>query len=202
MLTWTGQYLSLPLEGLTEYDAPQGYEPLRERAGEWLKSSGVSGSPLVTSGSQQALFLTGLSLLKPGDVVAVEDPCYRGAIRLFESLRAKILTIPHLSSARALDELGKANIDLLYTMPQGHFPTGLSIPDELRQGLLDLAGRKGFYIIEDDPVSELMGMRPLKAGDVSDRVIYIKSLSNILGPGLRIGFSVFPEALLDSVVRL
>ncbi len=202
MLLWMMQYLSLPFEGLTEYDAPQGYEPLRERAGESLKASGIRALPLVTSGSQQALFLTGLSLLKPGDTVAVEDPCYRGAIRLFESLQAKILIIPHLSSDRALEELKKARIKLLYTMPQGHFPTGLSMPDDLKEGLLDLAEKKGFYIIEDDPVSELMGMQPLKAKDVSDRVIYAKSLSNILGPGLRIGFSVFPEALLDQVVRL
>jgi 2-aminoadipate transaminase len=202
LLLWAGQHLKLPLEGLTQYDPPQGYEPLRERAGQWLEESGVEGLPLVTSGSQQALFLAGLALLKPGDLVAVETPCYRGATRLFQSLGAHVRTVPYITEKAHLDELKKEKIKLFYTMPQGHFPTGLSIPEKLRPALLALAQKNGFYIMEDDPVSEFVGIPPLKSLDHSGRVIYTKSLSNILGPGLRIGFSLFPEPILDRIVRL
>jgi GntR family transcriptional regulator / MocR family aminotransferase len=202
LLLWVGPHLKLPLEGLSEYDPPEGYAPLRERAGQWLEESGVEGLPLVTSGSQQALFLAGLALLKPGDLVAVETPCYRGAVRIFESLGAKVLPIPYLTGKGALGALKNQRIRLFYTMPQGHFPTGLSIPGSVRPALLSLAEKNGFYIIEDDPVSELVGVPPLKAQDKVSRVIYTKSLSNILGPGLRIGFSLFPEPLLDRIVRL
>ncbi len=202
MLLWTAKYLSLPLEGLTEYDPPLGYEPLRAKAGEWLGTLGVTSLPLVTAGSQQALFLAGMALLKPGDVVAVEDPCYQGAVRIFESLGAVIKTIPAIANEKALDELKDDRISLLYTMPQGHFPTGLSIPPELREKLLDIAREYGFYIMEDDPISELLGLPPLKSMDKADRVIYTKSLSNTLGPGLRIGFSLFPQDILETVIRL
>lgn len=202
MLLWTAKYLSLPLEGLTEYDPPLGYEPLRVVAGDWLRTLGLSSLPVVTAGSQQALFLAGLALLKQGDLVVVEDPCYQGAVRIFESLGAVIKTIPVITSESMLAELKNDRIALLYTMPQGHFPTGLSMPQDLRAKLLDIAQEHDFYIIEDDPVSELLGGLPLKSMDKSDRVIYTKSLSNILGPGLRIGFSIFPESILEAVIRL
>jgi DNA-binding transcriptional MocR family regulator len=202
LLLWVGPHLRLPLEGLAEYDPPEGYEPLRERARQWLEESGVDGLPLVTSGSQQALFLAGLALLKRGDAVAVETPCYRGAVRIFESLGAKVVPVPYLTGKDSLNALKNKGIRLFYTMPQGHFPTGRSIPQGVRPALLALAERNGFYIIEDDPVSELVGVPPLKSLDRHHRVIYTKSLSNILGPGLRIGFSLFPEALLEKIVRL
>ncbi|MCD6571392.1 MAG: aminotransferase class I/II-fold pyridoxal phosphate-dependent enzyme, partial [Deltaproteobacteria bacterium] len=89
-----------------------------------------------------------------------------------------------------------------YTMPQGHIPTGSSIPLELRKPLLELAKRYNFYIIEDDPLSDILGLSPLKAQDSDHRIIYIKSLSNILGPGLRIGFTVVPETLYNDIIEL
>lgn len=202
LLLWAAKYLSLPLEGLTEYDSPQGYEPLRQKAGEWLSHSGVTGELLVTAGSQQALFLAGMAMLKKGDLVAVEEPGYRGAIRIFESLGAEIKFIPLITEEKVLNELKDDRITLFYTMPQGHFPTGHSMPADLRGRLLQIAERYGFYIMEDDPVSEVVGVRPLKAMDKGDRVLYTKSVSNILGPGLRIGFSVFPENLREPVIRL
>ncbi len=202
MLLWAGKYLNLPLEGLTEYVPSQGYEPLREQAGEWIRTSGIDSLPLVTSGSQQALFLAGLALLKPGDLVVVEDPCYSGAVRLFESLGAVIKTIPCITDESVLDEIKDESIALLYTMPQGHFPTGLSIPRRLKAKMLAIADQYDFYILEDDPVSDVIGEPPLKSLDRKDRVIYTKSLSNILGPGLRIGFSVVPDSLRESIIRL
>ncbi len=202
LLMWAGKYLVLPIEGLLEYDPPQGYEPLRQRAGQWLQASGIMDVPLITSGSQQAIFLSGMAILKKGDVVVVEDPCYRGAVRIFESLGAEVRTIGPIQTEEDLRVLEDEKIRLLYIMPQGHFPTGLSMPEPLRRPLIDLAERRDFFIIEDDPVSELIGRRPLKSMDYAGRVIYTKSLSNILGPGLRIGFSVFPQGVLDTVVRL
>ena len=87
-------------------------------------------------------------------------------------------------------------------MPQGHIPTGGSIPDGLRDRLLEIACKKDFFIIEDDPLSEIVGITPLKARDTHERVVYIKSLSNILGPGLRIGFAVVPSPMYTSFIHL
>ena len=65
-----------------------------------------------------------------------------------------------------------------------------------------MPAQKDFFIIEDDPLSEVVGITPLKARDTHEKVIYIKSLSNILGPGLRIGFAVVPEAMYGSIIHL
>jgi len=201
LLLWVGSHLNITLEGLSTYDPPQGFEPLREQAHSWLATLGIDKSPIITAGSQQALFLVGLALLKPGDAVAVEDPGYKGAVRIFESLGARVIPIPCISSRNDLKNLHTLDISLLYTMPQGHIPTGNTIPDDLRGELLNLALRKDFLIIEDDPLSEILGKTPLKALDTRDRVIYIKSLSNILGPGLRIGFAVVPEDMFSRIIH-
>ena len=193
LLLWVGKHLNITIEGLQTYDPPQGYEPLRQQARKWMISLGIDHTPIITAGSQQALFLVGLALLKKGDVVAVEDPGYMGAVRIFESLGAIVKTVPYISSQKDLDRLGTLGIRLFYTMPQGHIPTGGSIPEDLRDRLLEIARKKDFFIIEDDPLSEVEGIPPLKARDTHERVVYIKSLSNILGPGLRIGFAVVPS---------
>jgi len=201
-MLWVSQHMVFTIEGLNAYDPPQGYEPLRQQAGKWLKSSGIDHLPIVTSGSQQALFLLGLALLKKGDVIAVEDPGYMGAVRIFESLGAVVKPIPYITSSEDIDRIRDMNIRLLYTMPQGHVPTGQSIPEDLRDTLIGMAFEKDFFIVEDDPLSDVVGISPLKVRDIHDRVIYIKSLSNIMGPGLRIGFAVFPEALTNSILNL
>jgi DNA-binding transcriptional MocR family regulator len=202
LLLWVGPHLNITLEGLHTYDPPQGYEPLRLQAANWLGLLGIDHTPIITAGAQQAIFLVGLALLKRGDVVAVEAPGYMGAVRIFESLGAVVKPIPYISSIEDLKELQKSGIRMLYTMPQGHIPTGRSIPADLRDGLLEIARRKDFFIIEDDPLSEVVGITPLKARDTFEKVIYIKSLSNILGPGLRIGFAVVPEAMYGSIIHL
>jgi GntR family transcriptional regulator / MocR family aminotransferase len=202
LLLWVGPHLNITLDGLHSYDPPQGYEPLREQARIWLSSLGIDHAPIITAGSQQALFLVGLALLKKGDTVAVENPGYKGAARIFESLGAVVKPVPYISSEEDLDRIRSLNIRLLYTMPQGHIPTGRSIPENLRGELLEIARGKDFFIIEDDPLSDVVGITPLKAQDTHNRVVYIKSLSNILGPGLRIGFAVVPRTMYSSIINL
>ena len=201
LLLWVGPHLTITLDGLHTYDPPQGYEPLREQARIWLSSMGIDHTPIITAGSQQALFLVGLALLKKGDTVAVENPGYKGATRIFESLGAVVKPVPYISSQEDLDRISSLDIRLLYTMPQGHIPTGRSIPGNLRGELLEIARKKDFFIIEDDPLSEVVGITPLKAQDTHNRVVYIKSLSNILGPGLRIGFTVVPESMFSKIIH-
>ncbi|HOS97533.1 MAG TPA: PLP-dependent aminotransferase family protein [Deltaproteobacteria bacterium] len=202
LLLWAASHLRVTLEGLEAYDPPRGHAPLLEQSAAWLRKLGVDGQPIITSGSQQALFLVGLALLKQGDAVAVEDPGYRGAARIFESLGATVIPVPYLSSLEDLERIRPLRIRLFYTMPQGHIPTGRSMPDPVRNALLDMAAEQDFLIVEDDPLSEVLGMVPLKSADRHERVVYIKSFSNILGPGLRLGLAVVPEALSGSILHL
>ncbi|HQP30811.1 MAG TPA: PLP-dependent aminotransferase family protein [Deltaproteobacteria bacterium] len=202
MLAWVEGYLKASMDGLLAYDPPEGYGPLRRAAQEWLGSQGVEGMPIITGGAQQALFLTGLTLLKPGDRVVVEEPGYIGARRIFESLGAQVISMPCPRRAKDLGPLQRPGTRLFYTMPQAHIPTGANMADEVRSALVELAGRRDFFILEDDPLSDIVGAVPLKARDTRDRVVYVKSLSNILGPGLRLGLCVMPAALEKRFLQL
>lgn len=193
MLLWVKKHLGI--EGLSAYDPPEGYLPLRQEAGRWLKSLGIAGETMITSGSQQALFLAGLTLLKPGDTVAVEDPGYLGVVRVFEALGAQVKRFSYPRTSADLELLDDPAVRLIYTMPRAHIPTGLSLNPEMGTALLELARRRGSYIIEDDPLTEICGLRPLKAVDAHARVIYLKSLSYLIGPGMRMGLAVFPPEL-------
>jgi DNA-binding transcriptional MocR family regulator len=201
-LLWVKNHLNLSLEGLSAYDPPEGYLPLRQEAGRWLESLDITGEPVVTAGSQQALFLAGLSLLKPGDAVAVEEPGYLGVVRIFETLGAKVRRFSYPQSPAELETLDDPAIRLIYSMPQAHVPTGQSLDQPTRLALLELARRRGSYIIEDDPLSEICGGRPLKADDTHARVIYLKSLSYLIGPGMRLGLAVFPPELARRLLKL
>lgn len=202
MLVWVEAYLRAGMDGLLAYDPPEGYGPLRRSAQEWLAGQGIERMPVITGGAQQALFLAGLALLKPGDRVVVEEPGYIGARRIFESLGAQIIGMPCPRREKDLEPLKQSGIKLYYTMPQAHIPTGANMPDEVRAALLALARRRDFFILEDDPLSDIAGVLPLKARDARDRVVYIKSLSNILGPGLRLGLCVMPAALEKRFLQL
>jgi DNA-binding transcriptional MocR family regulator len=202
MLMWVEAYLKAGMDGLLAYDPPQGYEPLRQAAQAWLRGQGIERMPIITGGAQQALFLTGLTLLKPGDRVVVEEPGYTGARRIFESLGAQVAGMPCPRTAVDLEPLKKRGTRLFYTMPQAHIPTGTSMSEEVRAALLELSRRRDFFILEDDPLSDIVGAMPLKARDDRDRVVYIKSLSNILGPGLRLGLCVMPAALEKGFLQL
>ncbi|HOM28879.1 MAG TPA: PLP-dependent aminotransferase family protein [Deltaproteobacteria bacterium] len=201
-LRWVLPYLRGDLDGLCTYDPPEGYGPLRESAGAWLARMGVRGDPIVTSGSQQAIFLVGMACLKQGDVVVVEEPGYQGAARIFRSLGASVRAVPYLAHPRDVDALAALEPRLFYTMPQGHIPTGATMPAEVRLRLLERAAGSGFLVVEDDPFSDILGVSPLKSMDEQEVVVHLRSLSNILGPGLRMGITVAPRAMRDRLVQL
>ena len=81
----------------------------------------------------------------------------------------------------------------VYIMPCFQNPTGYLYSPSTRKGILELAEKYDFLIIEDDHLSDLSfsyeKVYPLKSDDKNNRVVYIKSFSKIFMPGLRIAFS-------------
>lgn len=161
---------------------------------------------VVTSGSQQALFLLSMLLLGPRDQAYIEDPGYVEARLACAHAGARIVP-------GRLDEQGlcppppeAGRISLLYTTPSRQFPTGVSLSLARRMALIDFAGRTRAWIVEDDYDSELRyGARPLPALqslDNSGRVIYAGTFSKLLFPSLRLGYVVVPESLLDRFIAL
>ncbi|MDP2871701.1 MAG: PLP-dependent aminotransferase family protein, partial [Bacillota bacterium] len=194
-----------------EYGEQTGYAPLRRTFSDLLVSQGLYARPdsiLITGGSQQSMALVALLLTSPGDTVIVERPTYSGALHLFRMLGLKVVAVPVDERGMQVEVLGEmlaatgagtvadgaAKPKLIYTMPTFHNPTGATMSGARRAQLVDLAGRHGIPILEDDYAGDLRyegrAHPSLKAIDPGGRVIYTGTFSKLLMPGLRIGFLV------------
>jgi DNA-binding transcriptional MocR family regulator len=158
----------------------------------------------IISGAQQGIDLAAKILANHGDTIFVEGPTYHGATASFQSRGARIIPIPlepDGPNLKALEEqLRRHKPKLFYVMPNYQNPTGYSYSANKKQALLDLAKIHRFDIVEDDYLSELSfddthSNQPLKAMDRDDLVVYIKSFSKILMPGLRLGLLAAPARL-------
>jgi DNA-binding transcriptional MocR family regulator len=193
-----------------DYQPAAGYPPLREalvRMLEFLPPSSRPGPDdvHVVSGAQQGLDLAARILLRPGDVAAVESPGYPGAHTAFLAAGARIAPIGLATDGLDLEALEKLAasrpLRLVYVNPDFQNPTGIRYTPGNRERLASMAARYGFYVIEDDLFSDLAytgSMHPpVLTFDTAGMVLYVKSFSKILMPGLRIACLVSPPAFRE-----
>ena len=162
---------------------------------------------VVTSGSQQGLFVAAQVLLDPGDAAWVEDPVYPGTHSALMAAGARIIPIP--VDAEGLDvrfgELRKSAPRLVAVTPSHQYPLGVTMTLARRLELLRAARRFRAWVLEDDYDSEFRySSRPIPALqglDHDDRVIYLGTFSKTLFPGLRLGYAVLPLDLVDSFLE-
>jgi GntR family transcriptional regulator/MocR family aminotransferase len=215
LLAWNrmrGRALRREGRNILHYQASciAGLPALRENVATYLRDHrGVrcdSHQVIITSGSQQALFLLALLLLKPRDQVYVEDPGYVEARLACANAGARIVPGRIDEQGLCLPEPDSGRISLIYTTPSRQFPTGVSLSLPRRLALIDFAARNRSWIIEDDYDSELRyGAAPLpslQSLDGSGRLIYTGTFSKVLFPSLRLGYVVVPDSLLDQFVEL
>jgi GntR family transcriptional regulator/MocR family aminotransferase len=194
-----------------EYGERNGYAPLREGIAHILASQGLQAHPeniLITAGSQQAIFLASQVLLKPNDIVLVEDPTYYAALDLFRTLGFQIIGIPMDGQGMQVEKLEtllqQHHPKLIYTVPNFHNPTGTCLSSARRRQLIVLADRYNVPILEDDFVGDLRyeghSQPSLKALDPGGQVIYVSTFSKMLMPGLRVGFIVADGPVYDSLL--
>lgn len=199
-----------------QYGMTRGYRPLLESLERVLEPRGIRSrfeQRLISSGSQQGLDLVAKILIDPGDVVLVELPTYTGAISAFKNARASLIGVRQERDGIDTDALDETllrlraagrRVRLLYLVPNFQNPTGLLIGLAKRRRLLEWAEARDVLIIEDDPYGDLYfpdtttveETRPLKADDVSGRVVYLSSFSKTLAPGFRTAWVVGPEPIV------
>jgi len=194
------------------YQEAKGYLSLRESISDYLLHQNIHSTPeniQIISGAQQGLDIVAKSVLNYNDVVLVEAPTYSGAIASFRSRGVKIVQIPMLVDGvnmNKLEEIIKRyQPKMMYTMINCQNPTGYTYSMKKKEELLILAKKYNMFILEDDYVGELIYSKSnsvsLKSLDDDNQVIYIKSFSKILMPGLRLGFMIVPDKLNQSILN-
>jgi (S)-3,5-dihydroxyphenylglycine transaminase len=166
-------------------------------------------SVVITVGTQEAMFLVLHALFaSPADVLAVATPCYVGILGSAKLLNISIVPIPESADGLDLRRLAEAvrevrasgrRIRALYVAPDFANPSGTTMSLEARRELLQLAEREDLIVLEDgaygftaEPGFEIV---PLKALDVSNRVILLGTFSKVCMPGVRVGFVVADQAV-------
>jgi len=181
------------------YEEPAGYLPLRQTLAQRYQRDACQVSAeefCITSGCQNALFLSLKACCRPGDLVAVEDPGFYGVIQLLEQLQLKAVQIPvHPQTGVDLNALERAlqhwPIRACVVTPCFATPGGSLMPEAHQRRLLALANKHEITLIEDDIYRELSftgRLSPLKALDEQDRVILCGSYSKALSRDLRLGW--------------
>jgi DNA-binding transcriptional MocR family regulator len=196
---------------LLQYSSARGYPPLRRYLADYLIRKGVivnEADILIVNGSQQGLDLVARTLLDPGDQVVVEGPSYPGALQIFRSRQAEVLTVPVGEDGIRRDRLegliNRQSPKCLYVMPTFQNPTGVTISLEGRRELLAMAAKAQVPVIEDDFHNELRydgaPVTPLRGLDRKGLVIAVGTFSKILFPGLRVGWVVAPPEVMERLV--
>lgn len=196
-------------ERLLDYNDPRGHERLRAALAAMLSAvRGLAAGPeaiLVTRGSQMALDLVARALITPGDAVAVEAYGYLPAWEALRLAGARLLPVPVDASGLRVDALAelaaRERLRAVYVTPHHQYPTTAVLAPGRRMALLELCRAGRIALLEDDYDHEFhydgRPVLPLASADTSGVVVYIGTLSKILAPGLRIGFVVAPEPLIE-----
>ncbi len=162
---------------------------------------------VITSGATQGLSLAMRAILRPGDVVACEDPSFMSVIRAIRAAGAKVQPVPTDADGLDVDALEalvtRTEIRALAIQPRLHNPTGRDLSPERRERLLELVRRHGFFVVEDGIYGELRfdgDERPSLRADAPAHAIYTNSLSKTVGGGLRAGWVIASGPVLDRIV--
>jgi GntR family transcriptional regulator / MocR family aminotransferase len=197
--------------GILDYAGPQGEERLRVAIGAMLAAArGLDPDPaclVVTRGSQLALTLVARALVRPGDVVAVEELGYPPAWEAFRAAGARLVPLPLDEGGlrvEALEALAKRErVRAIYLTPQHQYPTTVTLPAGRRLALLRLAAAERIAIVEDDYDGDFhydgRPVLPLASNDPAGVVVYVGTLSKILAPALRTGYVHGPREVVSAL---
>jgi DNA-binding transcriptional MocR family regulator len=192
------------------YSVSEGFPPLRQWLCDYMRAKGVAcgiDNILITTGSQQGIYLTGRLILNPGDGVLTARPTYLGVLQAFGGNSPRYGTLDALTGGEPCDA------KLAYAMPDFANPTGESISLAERKALIAGARAKDVIVLEDaaycdlrysgEPRPSLMALDLEGTGGIeASRVIYTGTFSKTIVPGLRVGWVVAAAPVIRKLVLL
>ncbi|PFX55623.1 GntR family transcriptional regulator [Bacillus wiedmannii] len=163
----------------------------------------------ITSGVQQALaILTSIPFPNGNETILIEQPTYHLYIEYLEINKIPVIGIKRTNEGIDLNELEcifqTGKIKFFYTIPRYHHPLGTSYSKYEKEKIVLLAKKYNVFIVEDDYLADLetdSKADPLYSLDHGNHVIYLKSYSKIIFPGLRVGVAVIPPTIAKSFYK-
>lgn len=228
-----GSLLADPLEGrrALQYGTTRGDLHLRQRLLRLVESQDGADAGayeraldrlVVTSGSQQLLYLLAEVLLDPGDIVLVESPSYFVFLGVLRARGARVIGVEVDDGGMRIDSLEERlaeiecrgeleRVKMIYTVSEHSNPTGLSLEAERRGALVRVATawsrETRIYVVEDAAYRGLTfdGPDPRSIwshDEEGQTVVLARTFSKTYSPGLKIGYGILPEPLVRPVLAL
>lgn len=197
-----------------QYGPTTGFPPLVKSLEFYLKKKGLpvkANRLLITTGSLQAISIVTQEFVNEGDIILTESPCFVGALSVFETYGARIISIPidqygiEIEALKNILSNLKTRPKFLYVTPNFHNPAGILYTEERKRQLLEVLSGTGIILLEDDAYSDLYfndqdkdAVRPMKAMKSKEvDIIYTGSFSKILGPGFRLGYMLSSHEIFE-----
>ncbi len=168
---------------------------------------------MICSGSTQCILLINETLLEPGDTVITEMFTYAGALRNAQRRKANTIGIPLDDDGMRVDILESTLADLrskgirpkyIYTIPTCQNPTGTNLPMDRRREMLRISQEYGVPILEDECYADLIfdgeWEHAIRSLDDTNHVLHIGSFSKSLAPGVRLGYIVAPQDVMNQML--
>jgi DNA-binding transcriptional MocR family regulator len=205
-----------------QYSQTEGYAPLRDWIADRCSTENTlleRENVLITNGAQQSLTLLSTIFLEAGTKLAVASPTYLGALQVFGTRRPEYITVDTDENGiipESLEEAFKKGARLFYTIPDFQNPGGMTIPEDRRIRIIELAHQYDVVIFEDTAYRTLYYDAPpppsllelegafLGKGQWQEKglVIQMGTASKTLMPALRVGWTTAPKIILDKMVLL
>ncbi len=196
-----------------QYSTTEGHLPLRTWIAQRMNArAGTAVAPqdvLVTTGSQQAIDLTGKLFLDEGDTVLCESPTYLGAINAFRAYEPRFVEVPTDDQGMVPAELerrldGADRVKLVYVIPDFQNPSGRVWSLERRRRFMEIVRGRGVVVVEDAPYAEVRfegtPLPTLKSLDTEGCVVFLGTFSKIFCPGFRVGWLSATPSLMEKYV--
>ena len=201
-----------------QYGDSTGYYPLRTKLIDVMALEGINVDEediITTTGGQHSLDLLAKTFVNSGDHIITDAPGYTGALNVFKAYEADIAGIPVGDGGidvnkveKTLSRLSADNkqVKFIYVVSNFSNPSGFTLSFDRRKKLLELAKKYDTIIIEDNPYGmlryegkEIPSIKELDIEGDNRNVIYISTVSKLLAPGFRIGWTVAPHLILEKI---
>ncbi|MHA1626636.1 MAG: aminotransferase-like domain-containing protein [Candidatus Asgardarchaeia archaeon] len=192
-------------------------ERMRRRDGINLDEENGYEDIVITTGSQQMIYMLLDTITVPGDVIITPKPAYLGFVSAAVKFGANVLCvetdkngiIPEYVEGAIEgileDATFKKRPKAIYVVSDSDNPKGTTLPYKRRKELYNIAEQYDLLLIEDGAYREIQfkGRRidPIKKFDEdNDRVVYLRTTSKEAAP-LRVGYSVVPENIKAELLK-